>query len=92
MPNTLSEPWVKNVYNLWAARGQNGAFLSTVILPAPTNTQGLVNKSLVLPRFTPRLFTVVSTGNFARFHLLIPSFPRFPQHLLLLRLKKKSER
>jgi len=92
MPNTLLGPWVKNVYNLCTSRGGNGALLSTVSSRGFMNPQLPVNNPLVLPQFIQSQTTPLSTGKFTISPLLMSSYTRFPQHLLLLRLKKKSER
>ena len=92
MLNTPSFAWVKNVYNMCVRRGVNSGFSSTPSLLRFANPQNPVNKSLVLHQFLLANPTVVSTGNFAILPLLYDSYTRFPQHLLLLRLKKKFER
>ena len=91
MPKTLSQAWVKNVYNL-----RKGTRTTSVLVSPQMNTWvhkvfTYVHKHIVIPSlihgFYPQLFTAKSIKS----HLLSSTYTHNPQGLLL-REKRKDKK
>lgn len=89
MPSTLSNAWVKNVYNLRTAAGKNGGLSSTFTPLAFQFTDLSVDNHPVLPSFVPAFSQPLSTTITPSSSLLNMAFTRNPQSLLLLEPNKR---
>ena len=70
MPKMLIQGWVKNVYSLRTADGTNSAILPTGSYNTITFPYYPVYNSLVIPRFIPAFYALLSTYIFPTLHLL----------------------